>query len=76
MVTQPLTLYIYIYTRTYVKVNYQASCDNFEEEACCNGAKQLGNPVEDASEDGDLTTKSQSEGDSWVDMTTRDVGTH
>jgi hypothetical protein len=36
----------------------------------------LGNPVEDAGEDGHLTTKSQAKSDSRVDMATGDVGTN
>lgn len=55
---------------------YQASSDNFEEETGNNRAKKLGNPVEDAGEDGDLATKSQSKGDGWVDMATWDVSTN
>lgn len=53
---------------------YQATCDGFEEVAGNNGPEKLSNPVEDALEDGDSAAESHSEGDSWVDMATRDVG--
>lgn len=56
--------------------NYQSSSDDFEEEASNNGANKLGNPVEDAGEDGDLATQSQSESDRRIDMATRDICTH
>lgn len=54
---------------------YQASCGNFEEVASNNGAKKLGDPVEDASKDGDLASESQTEGDSWINMAAGDIGT-
>jgi hypothetical protein len=62
--------------KIYIDLNYQASSGNFEKVACDNGAQELGNPVEDASEDGDLATKSQAKSDSRVDMATGDVGTN
>lgn len=60
----------------YWRISYQASGDELEDEACYDGTKKLGNPVEDASEDSDLATKSQSKCDSWVHMAPRDVGSN
>lgn len=57
-------------------LNYQASGGSFKEEASYNGADELGDPVEEASENGDLTSKSQSEGDGGVDVATGDVGAY
>lgn len=53
---------------------YLAICDEFEEEASNNGAKALGDPIEDTSKDGDVASNSQSKCDSWIQMATGDVG--
>lgn len=55
---------------------YQATGDDFEEETGYYGAEQLSDPVEDASEDGDLASQSQAEGDSRIHVSTWDVGSH
>ncbi|MCI87884.1 hypothetical protein A2U01_0109169, partial [Trifolium medium] len=49
------------------------SSDKLKKKTCNYGAKKLSNPVKDTSDDGDLSTNSQSKGDSRVDMTTRNV---
>jgi len=62
--------------RDFFKSTYQASCDIAEKKTCDYGTKKLCNPVEDAGEDGDVATKSQSKSHGRVDMATRDVGTN
>ena len=53
---------------------YHASCNSLEDEACNNSTHKLGNPIEDACQDGDLASQSQSKGDSRINMTTRYIG--
>lgn len=36
----------------------------------------MGDPVEEASEDGDVATHGKPQGDGWVEVTTGDVGCH
>lgn len=42
----------------------------FEEKASNSGAKQLGNPIEETSQDSYMAPNSQSNGDSWIQMST------
>ena len=47
-----------------------AISDKLEEEAGDDGAKALGNPIENAGEDADVASDGQSESDSWIQMST------
>lgn len=56
--------------------SYLSSSNKFEEEASNSWTKQLSNPVEESSDDGDVASHGQSEGDSWIQVATWDVGCH
>jgi hypothetical protein len=43
------------------------------KQASNGGSKELGNPVEDATEEGDVTTDEGAIGDSWVEVAAGDV---
>ena len=45
-----------------------------DEDGADDGAEELGNPVEDAGEDGDLAAEGEAEGDGGVDVAAGDVG--
>ncbi|WVZ86642.1 LOW QUALITY PROTEIN: hypothetical protein U9M48_033393 [Paspalum notatum var. saurae] len=47
-----------------------------KEKARHGGAEQLGDPVEDSGEDGDVATDGEAEGDGGVQVTAGDVGGH
>lgn len=48
--------------------------NEFEEEAGDGGAEQLGDPVEDPGEDGDVAADGQAEGHGGVEVPAGDVG--
>ena len=53
---------------------YIATGDEAEEEAANDGAQELGDPVEDALEQGDMAAHEEPEGDRRVHMAAGDVG--
>ena len=54
---------------------YQATSGELEQQASNGGAKELSDPVNDASEERDVTTHEGAKSDSGVDVATGDVGT-
>jgi len=50
--------------------------DELQEKARHGGAEQLGDPVEDAGEDGDVAADGEAEGDGGVQVPAGDVGGH
>lgn len=55
---------------------YQAISDEFKEETCNDGAKTLCNPIEEAGEDGNVSSDGQSERDRRIQVAAGDVGGH
>ena len=55
-------------------MSYLAASDETEEEAGGDGAEELGDPVEDAAEEGDVAADEEAEGDGGVDVAAGDVG--
>lgn len=55
---------------------YQAAGGELEEEAGDDGTEQLGDPVEEAPEQGDVAAEECAEGDGGIDVAAGDVGPH
>lgn len=58
------------------KWTYQAISDECEEERSNDGAKALCNPIEEAGEDGDISSDGQPERHGGVEVAAGDVGSH
>jgi hypothetical protein len=60
----------------YREKSYLPVRDELQEQARDGRAEQLGDPVEDAGEDGDVAADSEPEGDGGVQVAAGDVGGH
>ena len=57
-------------------MTYHAIGSQLEEKASNNRTKDLGNPVKEASEEGDVSSNGQSKGDSWIQVSAWNIGCH
>lgn len=57
-----------------IRYTHHAVGGELKEQASDGGSEKLGNPVEDATKEGDIATDEGTKGDSWVDVATGDVG--
>lgn len=51
-------------------INYHAAGAQLKKQASDGGAEELSNPVEDSTEESDVSTDEGAEGNSRIDMTT------